>query len=203
MEDAPQEYRADADAERPDFAVLADPADVVRDGHTRDKIYTTVLQLTEAAPVSEIADRAGTGPDAARQYVRWFADMGLVRKTGDNPEQYIRNPAYLRWRRANRLAEEYRPSELVRRLQDVTEEIEGYREAFDAHAAGDVVIGDVAAKRDGDVADAWQEVSAWETAERRRDILEEALRIRRNHDHTPGGGGSGHPPRDDHAEIQT
>jgi len=84
MEDAPQEYRADADAERPDFDVLADPADVVRGDHTRDKIYSTVLQLTESAPVSEIADRAGTGSDAARQYVRWFADMGLVRKTGDN-----------------------------------------------------------------------------------------------------------------------
>lgn len=202
MEDAPQEYRADADTERPDFDVLTDPADVVRGGHTRDKIYSTVLQLTDSAPVSEIADRAGTGPDAARQYVRWFEDMGLVRKTGDNPEEYIRNPDYLRWRRANRLAEEYLASELVQRLQDVTEEIEGYQETFDAHDPGEIVLGEIATERDEDVADVWKEVSAWETAERRRGILEEALRLRRNHEQSSRDWGSGDPPEDDHAELQ-
>lgn len=182
MQNPPEKYRADANAERPDFDTLDDPAAVVRQGHTRDKIYTTVLQLTEPATVADIADRSEVGSDATRQYLRWFEDMGLVHQVSDHPEKYVRNQDYLRWRRANQLAKNYRVSALVDRLQTVTEDIETYRSKYECQSPADVVIAEVATDRDTDIADVWQDVSAWETAETRRTVLEKALRMRRDND---------------------
>jgi len=96
-----EERKADSTVKPPDFSTLDEPNDIVQTGRTRDQIYTTVLQLNEPATVAEIAERAGPGVDATREYVRWFADLGLVSQTQDQPERYVVNRAYLHWRRAN------------------------------------------------------------------------------------------------------
>lgn len=189
--------QADGDAERPDFGSLDDPADVVRRGHSRDQIYTTVLQLREPATVAEIADRAGPGPDATREYLRWFADMELVRQTGTNPAEYVLNRSFLFWRRANRLCEEYRESELVRRLQDVIEEIDDYREQYETETPADIIIADTAERRGESVTDIWDDIAMWETAIERRDVLNLALQMRRHGDAFGHGTGGTIPPHDD------
>jgi hypothetical protein len=190
MEPPSDDRRAEQDSERPDFDSLDDPADVVRNGRTREQVYSTVLQLDEPATVAEIADRAGPGTDATREYLRWFADMGLVSQVTERPERYEVNHNYLRWRRANRLSENYREAEIVQRLQDVTEEIQRYRDEFDVRHPDDVDIRAVADDGDEDVADVWKTVSAWETAEGRRDVLADALDMARGNSQSTGGGGS-------------
>lgn len=189
--------KAEDGAEPPDFDALDDPADIVRGGRTRDQIYTTVLQVTEPATVAEIAERAGPGPDATREYLRWFADIGLVRRTDATPERYVVNRAFLRWRRAHRLSEAYDEPELVGRLQDVIEEIDTYRETYDAESPSEIVVASVADRRNEPVADVWREVSAWETARERRHVLELALHMRRSAGQPAGVVGGGVPPDDD------
>lgn len=174
-----EDRKADPDAAIPDFDALAEPADVVRAGQTYDRIYTTVLQLNEPTPVAEIADRSDCSPDAARKYLQRFEDIGIVYQVSEDPRQYVVDRDYLRWRRANRLSKEYREPELVQRLQDVTDEIQSYRERYDAQSPSEITISEVADRSDRTVADVWKEVSAWETAERRRNILEDALEKRR------------------------
>lgn len=175
----PEERNADSTVEPPDFSTLDEPNGIVQTGRTRDQIYTTVLQLNEPATVAEIAERAGPGVDATREYVRWFADLGLVSQTQDQPEQYVVNRAYLHWRRANRLSTEYSEAELVSHLQTVTEDLEQYRAAFGAANPGDIAIHEFADEHGRDVAAVWKDVSAWETAQERRDVLARALEMAR------------------------
>jgi predicted transcriptional regulator len=187
--DPPSEDRtADPESEKPDFTALDDPSDVVRTGRTRDQIYTTVLQLDEPTTVADIAERAGPGVDATREYLRWFADMGLVSRTQDTPERYVVNREYLRWRRADRLRKEYDETELVDQLQDVTAELEQYRERFDAGRPDDIVIRDYAADHGEDVAAVWNAICMWETARERRDVISSALEMRRQHSGRPADG---------------
>lgn len=177
MEPPADERKADSDTEPPDFEELDEPAEVVRRGRTRDRIYTTVLQLDEPTTVSDIADRADSGPDAAREYLRWFADMGVVRQTAESPEQYVVNRPYLHWRRANRLCEEYDETELVSRLQDVVAELDSYRERYDEESPVSIVVSEAATVRDVPIEDVWQDITAWESARGRRDVLELALQM--------------------------
>jgi len=179
MEPPSEERKAGPDETRPNFDELDDPADIVRTGRTRDEIYSTVLQLHEPATVSEIAERSGVGPDATREYLRWFDDMGVARKVSDNPAQYIVNREYLHWRRANRLSETYREVDLVTQLHDVLEEIDAYRQKYEADSPEGIVVTEAAADREESLEEVWQEISDWETAIKRRDTLELALQMRR------------------------
>ena len=179
MELPDPDRRAADDAPEPDFDQLTPPSELVRRGKTRDRIYTTVLQLNEPTAVAEVAERADADPGTVREYLRWFADLGVVRRTGDEPERYKANRGYLQWRRANKLSEEYRESELVRRLQAITEEIEKTREEFNRQTPQEIDIVDLADDRGEDIADVWRKVADWEAAEYRRETLQQALQIRR------------------------
>lgn len=179
MEPPPEDNKASTEGDSPHFSALDEPRDTVRTDRTRDQIYTTVLQLNEPATVAEIAERAGPGVDATREYVRWFADLGLVSGTQGNPERYIVNREYLRWRRADRLRKEYGEAEIVGQLQDVTEELEQYRDLFDAANPADIVIREYADEYGKDVVVVWNDVCAWETAQDRREVISSALEMRR------------------------
>ena len=104
MDPAPEERTASQAEERPVFDGLEPPEKLLRSGRTRDQIYTTLLQLHYPATFSDIADRSDCRPDAAREYLQWFVDMGLARQTGDTPATYVVNAEYLHWRRAHLLS---------------------------------------------------------------------------------------------------
>jgi len=53
----------------PDFGALTPPDEVVRGNRTRDDFFDAVLGLDEPAPASEVAELAGRGVDAAREYL--------------------------------------------------------------------------------------------------------------------------------------
>lgn len=179
MEPVSDERTASQAEERPAFDELEPPEKLLRSGRTRDQIYTTLLQLHDPATVSEIADRSDCGPDAAREYLQWFADMGLARRSGDTPATYVVNAEYLHWRRANRLSQTAHAEELVTRLQDVLDGLAEYRERYDADSPGAVTIPDAAARRAESLDVVWQDLSNWRTELQRRDTLELALDMRR------------------------
>jgi hypothetical protein len=163
------------DEERPDFEALSSPGEVVGGGRTREDFLDAVLGLDGPATVGTVADRAGHGVDAAREYLAWFERMGIVRKVTDSPATYERNRAYLDWRRVETLRTEYTTEELVDFLETESERAATLADEFAADAPGDVSTATVASETGRSVEAVWEDVSAWATARRRVTLLERAL----------------------------
>lgn len=170
--------------ERPAFDSLTDPRDLVRGERTRDDFFDAVLGITEPATASEVAERAGHGVDAAREYLDWFERMGIVTQITTSPATYKRNQAYLNWRRIQQLRTEYTAAELVAYLADETAREEAYRESFGVDTPDSVSISAHATTTGKSVEEVWEAVTAWKTTRRRVRLLERALNAET--DESPG-----------------
>ena len=177
MEDPRPDRTADPerDGEPPDFESLTDPEDIVRGERTRDDFFDAVLGLSEPATASDVAELAGRGVDAAREYLEWFEELGIVTRVTDTPATYQRNQAYLNWRRVQRLRDEYSDDDLLGFLQAESERDESFSDQFDAASPEAVSITEHASATGRSIEDVWEDVSAWKTARRRIDLLERAL----------------------------
>lgn len=160
------------DEEAPAFSELDDPVDVVTAGPVRERLLDVVVQLRSPTKVATIAERASCDEGTARNYLEWFASMGIVREHGERPVRYERNDSYLRWRRVERLRADLTEAEIVDELAAVVDAIETYREEFGVDDPDDVSLLDA----DRDVASVWEDVSRWKTLERRAELLDEARR---------------------------
>lgn len=179
MEAPPEDVRrATQDEERPNFDEWESPEDVVSGNRTRDDFLDVALQLREPTPIGEIAERAGRGEDAAREYMEFFDTIGIVRKVTDRPVSYRVNRNYLRWRRVDKLRNEYTESELIDRLTRIDDTIEAYRDQFDAESPANVSLTRRADENGRETEAIWQDLSDWKSAETRRALLEAALQTR-------------------------
>lgn len=177
MKEPRPELTADPDerADSPDFDALPSPRELVRGERTRDDFFDAVLGLDSPVTVGEIADRAGHGVDAAREYLEWFERMGIVTRVTESPATYERNQDYLRWRRVQQLRREYTADELLSRLKAERARDEDYAETFDADVPNAVSITAHASETDRSVEAVWEDISAWKTTRRRITLLERAL----------------------------
>ena len=177
MDDPRTEQMADdGDRNRPDFDALAPSESVVRGERTRDDFFDAALAIDKPATASEVADLAGRGVDAAREYLAWFERLGVVTRVTDSPATYRRNQAYLDWRRVQRIREEHTSDRLVELLETETERAAEYADRFDAESPDDVSITAHASATDRSVEAVWEDLSTWRTARRRIGLLERALR---------------------------
>ncbi|MEZ3162787.1 hypothetical protein ABNG03_02660 [Halorubrum sp. RMP-47] len=177
MDDPSDELKA-SEAKRasaPDFEGLVPPEEAVCADRTRDDFLDAVLALDSPATASDVADLAGHGVDAAREYLAWFERMGVVTKATDSPATYERNQSYFDWRRVQRLRREYGPEELLGLLEEASERVAALRGEFDADDPTDVAITARAEETDRSVEDVWERLTAWQTARRRVALLERAL----------------------------
>ncbi|ELY55452.1 hypothetical protein C491_17102 [Natronococcus amylolyticus DSM 10524] len=163
------------DAEPPEFDALVPLDELVRGERTRDDFFDAVLGLETPATVGEVAERAGHGVDAAREYLEWFDRMGIVTRVTESPATYERNRAYLNWRRVQHLRDEYSSEELLEFLRAETERAEGIAEAFDGASPDEISIADHASETGQSVEDVWEQITDWKTARRRIALLERAL----------------------------
>lgn len=177
MKEPREELKGDSEDRRdaPDFDALTPPEDVVRGGRTRDDFFDAILTLGSPTTVEAVAERAGHGVDAAREYLEWFERMGVVTQVTESPATYERNEAYLQWRRVQRLQTEYSQDELLEFLQAATERDESYATEFDVDAPEDVSIATYAREHGELLEDVWEDVSLWMTTRRRITLLERAL----------------------------
>lgn len=162
------------DEDRPAFEEWDDPEDVMRDGPIRERLRDVMLQIRTPTKVSTIADRAKCDTETAREYLQWFAELGLVREQPGRPVRYERNDSYLRWRRIERIQETYTEAEIVEELQTALEDRDAYRDRFDADTPADVSLAD--ASEDRPLEDVWEDLTTWKTLERRVDLLDAARR---------------------------
>lgn len=170
-----------ADQEPPDFSALDSPEDVLKDHPIRERLFDVVLQLRTPTKVSEIAERADCDTETARDYLDWFASMGMVREYEGRPIRYQRNDAYLEWRRIEQIRATYSEEEIVEKLMDVLEALDEYRDQFDADSPDEVSL--VKSSRERPTEEAWEALSEWKTLQRRAAVLDAARRS----DGEPGG----------------
>lgn len=164
----------DGEEAAPDFEAWDDAETLLKDRPTRERLLDVVLQLRTPTKVATIAERADCNTETARDYLKWFAEMGMVRERSGRPVEYELNSSYLRWRRIERIREELDEAEIVAELEDTMEEIETYRERFDADSPDAVSLLDAA--NAGAVEERWDALSSWKTAIRRAELLDAARR---------------------------
>lgn len=173
MTDTPDDL-LESEEDPPDFSEWEDPETVFKGGPTRERLLDVVVQLRKPTKVSTIADRAECDTETARDYLEWFAEMGMAQELSGRPVRYERNDSYLRWRRTEQIRETYSDAEIVEKLQETLEEIESYRDQFDADAPYEVSL--VVASRERTVEDAWGALAQWQSLERRAELLDAARR---------------------------
>jgi len=173
--ETPPDKACATDEDKPEFEALEDPDELLTGDRTRDDFLSVAMQLHEPTPIIEIAEWAGRGPDSAREYMRWFETIGLVRQVSEDPEQYETNQSYLYWRRVDRIRSNYRDTEIVERLQDVLDELDEFSERYDVGEPDQIDIVTTAREQDVDVEGVWEDVSRWKTLLARRNLLEDAL----------------------------
>ncbi|WP_256289636.1 DUF7342 family protein [Halobellus inordinatus] len=180
MEEPREELKADADerAEAPDFEALTPPEELVRGDRTRDDFFDAVLALDSPATAKEVAELAGHGVDAAREYLDWFERMGIVTQVTDSPATYERNQEYLNWRRVQKLRQQYATDELLDFLKMESERAETLQSEFEVESPDEISITRYASETDQSIEDVWERLSAWQTARRRVALLERALTTR-------------------------
>lgn len=175
MEEPREDRTAGADERPPDFDALTPPDELVRGERTRDDFLDAVLELDSPATVDAVADLAGHGTDAAREYLAWFERMGIVTRVTDAPATYERNREYLRWRRVQRLRERYTTDELLEFLESERERDGAYVDEFDVESPDAVSISASADHTGRSLEAVWEDVSMWKTTRRRITLLERAL----------------------------
>ena len=180
MEEPREELKADADerAEAPDFEALTPPEELVRGDRTRDDFFDAVLALDSPATANDVAELAGHGVDAAREYLDWFERMGIVTQVTDSPATYERNQEYLNWRRVQKLRQQYATDELLELLKTESERAETLQSEFDVESPDEISITRYASETGQSIEDVWERLSAWQTARRRVALLERALTTR-------------------------
>lgn len=177
MDEPHDELRAGADErpEAPDFDALTPPDELVRGERTRDDFFDAALALDDPTTVDEVADLAGHGVDAAREYMAWFERMGVVTRVTDSPATYERNGEYLQWRRVQRLRESYTTDELLDFLEAERERDQSYEDEFGVESPESISITGYVTETDRPIEDVWEAISAWKTTRRRIVLLERAL----------------------------
>lgn len=161
------------DEERPDFSDWESPETVTRGGPIRERLLDVIVQIREPTKVAVIAERADCDTETAREYLGWFASMGIVREHAGRPVRYERNESYLFWRRVERIRQEHSEDEIVDELAEAVEAIEEFRERYDADDPGAVSL--VEASHEASIEAVWDALSEWKTLERRAALLETAL----------------------------
>jgi predicted ArsR family transcriptional regulator len=148
---------------------------------TRRRIQAVIIGLQEPAPVTTIADRAACSENAARKHLKDFASLGVVDQVDDaSGTRYVRNEAYIRWQRANRLATANTAEELLTTLAELEDQDEQYQVKFDEPTPEMVDLS--AELTHADLEERLEELSEWATVRTSIDRHKEAVRIARRTD---------------------
>ncbi|MCF2164501.1 MULTISPECIES: transcriptional regulator [Halobacterium] len=138
---------------------------------TKQRVYGAVLHAREPMTAAEIAERADCSEESARTHLSFYADLGIVIHHDGRPARYERNDDYFEWRRVNELANVHTVEELQARVSDLTDQIEAYREEYDADSPGDVDVLEFDAER---VDDVYADLGDWATVIEERRLHERA-----------------------------
>lgn len=152
------------------------------DADTFDRVYETVLGVTELTPYADIAEVAGCSPNAAKKHLDRLVGMGITRgDTEAEPARYARDDGYFEWQEAKRIATELSVTEIIDRVEALEEKRTEYEERFDVTDPGSVPV---FGREDHDeVHERMREVSDWHRVRRDVRLYELAGQLARNDGH--------------------
>jgi predicted ArsR family transcriptional regulator len=162
----------DGDETPPDLDEFESPEALLSGGPIRERLLDVITGLRRPTKVSDVADRADCDTETARDYLKWFDEMGMVQRHDGRPVRYERNDAYFQWRRVEHIRTEYTDQEIVEALSNALDQIDNYRAQFDADSPHEVSL--VETSQDMATEEAWEALSEWETLERRASLLDAA-----------------------------
>jgi transposase len=146
-----------------------------RNESTRDRVYLVALQLYVPTRVRVVAERADVSKETAREYLKWFSDIGILDQIAESPDAFKRNEQYFEWRRIQRL-HSLSEEQLQERLEELTHQERAYRERFGADGPG--AVNALEHAEYDDVDSVWMELKEWQTIRRRIRELERARQAR-------------------------
>lgn len=146
-----------------------------QDQSTRERVYTTALQLYEPTRVKTVAEGADVSKETARDYLQWFAELGVLEQTAASPDTFQRNEQYFQWRRIQHLQQQSR-EELRGQLEQLTQQEQAYRERFDADDPS--AVDALAHGEYDDLETVWRDLQEWRTVRRCIRELEQARQQR-------------------------
>jgi DNA-binding transcriptional regulator GbsR (MarR family) len=138
---------------------------------TKQRVYGAVLHAREPMTAAEIAKWADCSEESARKHLSFYADLGIVIQYDGRPARYKRNDDYFEWRRVNKLARKNSLEELQARVAELTDEIEAYREEYDADSPAEVNALEFDTER---VDDVYVDLGEWRTITEERRLHERA-----------------------------
>ena len=148
---------------------------------TRQRIQSVITGLQEPATATMIADRAACSTNAARKHLQDFANLGVVHQLNESGGmRYVRNEAYIRWRRANELATTNTVEGLLSELADLEARDEQFQTQFDEPSPETVELPEESTH--AEIEDRLKELSEWATIRTSIDRHKEAVRIARRTD---------------------
>ncbi|WP_159904761.1 DUF7342 family protein [Salinirussus salinus] len=139
--------------------------------NTVQRVYGAVLHAREPMTAAEIAERADCSEESARTHLSFYTDLGIVIRHEGRPVRYERNDDYFEWRRVNELVQEHTVEELQRRVSELTDRIEAYRDDYGADSPAKVDVLEFDAEQ---VDDIYVDLGDWATAIEERRLHERA-----------------------------
>lgn len=117
----------------PDDVLAAERAVRTESQDARARVRSVAVALRDPVTAATVADRADCAPNTARKHLDDLTELGVVRRRDINcGTRFVRNEAYLRWRRADALASNSILEELLDCLADLEDREESFQQQFDA-----------------------------------------------------------------------
>lgn len=137
-----------------------------------ERVRSVMARTYEPQSAEEIAERARTTDEEARKHLRQLADVGYVEMTDDSNESetlYRRSEESDILERARHILTEVDPKTLEKRVEEIEEDLQLYREQFDADSP------ETAMAADADVND--EALREWKTTRQNLGVAKVALAV--------------------------
>lgn len=153
-------------ADTPDRPPVADLKSVFSEEPSiEERIYSLLVETTTDVTAPAVADQLSCSEDTARKYLNWFAELGIAIKHEGRPVQYERNTEYFEWRYVTELANTRSLDDLRETVVEIEEQIESFRDRYDATDPASIDVFEAADRLDGEIEDAWDDLSTWASVE--------------------------------------
>lgn len=165
----------------PEDALAEERATWSESQDARERVQSVAVALREPATATTVSNRADCAPNTARKHLDDLAELGVVRRVDtERGTRYVRNEAYLRWRRADDLASNHTIEVLLDRLADLEDREEAFQRRFDAPSPDAVEI--PADASHVDIESRLDALTEWATVREAIARHREAIRIARQGD---------------------
>lgn len=136
----------------------------------RQRVKDVIARATSPRSATEVADLADVSPPTARDELNQLAQEGTVlAESTDNGNVYQRDPDWYRITRIRKLSEKPQRA-LETALQQLEQEIEGYKETHGVDDPEELILSD-----DPLDEETWEDISHWRTATVDREYVRIAL----------------------------